>query len=74
VATPGPATPVPATPVPATPAPATRASRAKVEDKDDALNLGSTVLPILIKSYGKQALIGVVVVVAVVVVWRALSG
>ena len=68
------ATPAPVTPATATPAPATRASRAKVEDNDDALNLGSTVLPILIKSYGKQVLIGVVVVVAVVVVWRALSG
>jgi hypothetical protein len=32
------------------------------------------VLPVLLKSYGRQAVIGVVVVVAVVVIWRALSG
>ncbi|TPG13314.1 SRPBCC family protein [Pedococcus bigeumensis] len=69
-------TPAPATPAPATPAAAAAppATTAKVEDKDDALDLGSTVLPILLKSYGKQVVIGVVVVVAVVVIWRALSG
>ena len=61
---------IPATPAPATPTPATRIG----EKDDDALNLGSTVLPILLKSYGKQVVIGVVVVVALVVVWRALSG
>jgi carbon monoxide dehydrogenase subunit G len=68
------ATPAPATPARATPAPPAPSPTAKVEDKDDALNLGSAVLPILIKSYGKQVVIGVVVVVAVVVIWRGLSG
>jgi carbon monoxide dehydrogenase subunit G len=42
--------------------------------EDDALDLGSTVLPVLLRSYGKQVAIGVVVVVAVVVIWRAMSG
>jgi hypothetical protein len=32
------------------------------------------VLPVLVRSYGKQVVVGVVVVVALVVVWRALSG
>jgi carbon monoxide dehydrogenase subunit G len=69
-----PTIPVPASPAPATPAPATPAPAARAKDKDDALNLGSTVLPVLLKSYGKQIAIGVVVVVAIVVVWRAMSG
>ena len=68
------AAPVAATPAPASPAPASPAPTAKVEDKDDALNLGSAVLPVLLKSYGKQVLIGVVVVVALIVIWRAISG
>jgi 3-dehydroquinate dehydratase len=38
------------------------------------LDLGSTVLPVLVRSYGKQVVAGVVVVVALVVIWRALSG
>ena len=44
------------------------------EESDDALDLGSTVLPILLRTYGKQVAIGVVVVVAVIVIWRAMSG
>ena len=44
------------------------------KDQDDALDLGSTVLPILLRSYGKQVAVGAVVVVAVVVIWRAMSG
>ena len=42
--------------------------------QERALDLGSAVLPVLIKSYGKQVAIGVVAVVVVVVVWRALAG
>ena len=49
-----------------------RATRA--ESRDDALDLGGAVLPVLLKAYGKQVLIGVVVVVAVIVIWRAMSG
>jgi len=41
---------------------------------DDALELGSTVLPVLLRTYGKQIAVGAVVVVAVVVIWRAVSG
>jgi len=66
-ATPAPATPAPARPAPARPAPA-RPAPAKA---DDAINLGSTVLPILLKSYWKQGL-AVLVVIAVVVLLIAL--
>jgi len=71
-------TPAPAVaeapPSPAAPAP-TRPTPSPVPAKeDDALDLGSTVLPILLRSYGKQVAIGVVVVVAVIVIWRAMSG
>jgi carbon monoxide dehydrogenase subunit G len=57
------------------PSPAPVPERAAgAESKDDALDLGSAVLPILLRSYGKQIVIGVVVVVAVIVIWRAISG
>ncbi len=36
--------------------------------KDDAIDLGATVLPVLVKSYWKQGL-GVLVVVALVIWW-----
>ena len=38
------------------------------------MRTGSTVLPVLVKAYGKQVALAVVVVVVVVVIWRALSG
>ena len=66
-----------APPVPRTPAvtaPPARPSSAPAKESDDALDLGSTVLPILLRTYGKQVAIGVVVVVAVIVIWRAMSG
>ena len=66
------APPVP--PTPAVTAPPARASSAPAKESDDALDLGSTVLPILLRTYGKQVAIGVVVVVAVIVIWRAMSG
>ena len=53
------------------PVPAAPTRERPTGDQDDALDLGSTVLPILLKSYGKQIVVGVVVVVAVIVVWRA---
>jgi uncharacterized protein len=66
----------PAAPAPVaapTPAPAPRhaapAPRAKA---DDAINLGSTVLPILFKSYWKQGLAAIVVIAVVVVLVIAL--
>lgn len=79
VPTPAPEAPAPAalTPSP-TPSPAiapapTRTSRSEAKE-DDALDLGSTVLPILLRTYGKRVAVGVVIVVAVVVIWRAMSG
>lgn len=58
-----PAVPAPA-PAAAPAAPAARAARAQ---EDDALNLGATVLPILAKTYWKQGL--ALLVVIVLVVW-----
>jgi carbon monoxide dehydrogenase subunit G len=77
VPTPAPSAPVsapPATPPGAVPAPGQAARSTPPKDQDDALDLGSTVLPILLRSYGKQIAVGVVVVVAVIVIWRAMSG
>ena len=51
------------TPPPAEPAP----PAAPPAKADDAINLGSTVLPILLKSYWKQG-VGLLLVVAVIVV------
>ncbi|KRF25930.1 SRPBCC family protein [Phycicoccus sp. Soil803] len=74
---PAPAAEVP-TPAAEVPAPVTLAPVAPQptppKEQDHALDLGSTVLPILLRSYGKQVAIGVVVVVAVIVIWRAMSG
>jgi carbon monoxide dehydrogenase subunit G len=58
----------PATPPPAaTPRPETPTTTATPAGRDDALDLGKTVLPVLARAYWKQAL--VVVVLVVVVVW-----
>ena len=76
VPTPAPEVPSPeaeATPVPLVPV-APRPRPTPPKEQDDALDLGSTVLPVLLRSYGKQVAIGVVVVVAVIVIWRAMSG
>jgi carbon monoxide dehydrogenase subunit G len=73
-----PTTPVPTTPVPTTAVPTTAVppapSRETSAQPEAALDLGSTVLPVLLKAYGKQIAVGVVAVVAVIVVWRAMSG
>ncbi len=59
---------VQATPAEAPAAPGARkAAPAAARGSDDALNLGTTVLPVLVKSYWKQALAGVVVIG--VIVW-----
>ena len=68
------APPAAAAVMPTIPVPATPARETSDGDRDDTLDLGSTVLPILLRSYGKQIAIGVVAVVAVIVVWRAMSG
>jgi hypothetical protein len=61
-----PAAPVaPATPPPAaTPRPATPTS---ARGSDDALDLGKTVLPVLVKAYWKPVVIAVIVIV--VLIW-----
>jgi hypothetical protein len=46
---------------------AARPSSSSTRGSDDALNLGTTVLPILVKSYWKQVVAAVVVIG--VVVW-----
>ncbi|HRK46566.1 MAG TPA: hypothetical protein PK324_13130, partial [Nocardioides sp.] len=54
----------------ATPTPPARStSPAKA---DDAINLGSTVLPILFKTYWKQGLIALAVIVVIIVLIAAL--
>ena len=57
----GAASPAPASAPPA-PAPATPPAKA-----DDAINLGSTVLPILVKSYWKQGLAAIIVIA--IIIW-----
>ncbi len=63
--------PPPATAAAAAPAPAPAPNAATVAGKrkkdDDALNLGTTVLPILFKSYWKQALAALVVLA--IIIW-----
>jgi hypothetical protein len=56
----------PAAPAAAAPG-ARKAAPAATRGSDDALNLGTTVLPVLVKSYWKQALAGVAVIG--VIVW-----
>jgi carbon monoxide dehydrogenase subunit G len=58
----------PATPAPAaTPAAAPPATPSRARGSDDALDLGRTVLPVLVKSYWKPVLAAVVVIV--VIIW-----
>ena len=56
-----------AAPAPAGPAAPASAVAGKRKKDDDALNLGTTVLPILFKSYWKQALAGLVVLA--IIIW-----
>ncbi len=54
-----------------TPAPTARSVAAPPPaTEDDALDLGATVIPILIKSYGKQIAAGVGIVAVLVILWR----
>lgn len=64
------ATPQPATPQPATPEPAPL--RPAPPPTDDALDLGSAVLPVLLRSYGKQAAIAVLALLGLRAVVRRL--
>lgn len=72
VAAAGPVTPTEPEPV-TSPAGLTASAPRQVgrpAESEDAINLGSTVLPVLVKTYGKQALGILVAVVAAIVVWR----
>jgi hypothetical protein len=64
VEVPPPAPAAAAAPAPAAPAAAVAGKRKK---DDDALNLGTTVLPVLFKSYWKQALAALVVLA--IIIW-----
>lgn len=66
----------PETPAAAAPteSPAPRAGGPKHAQQPEALDLGATVVPVLIKNYGKKIAIGVAVVAAVVIVYRLLRG
>ena len=60
--------PVPAAPRPVTPL------RPPPPGNDDALDLGSAVLPVLLKSYGKQVGAGLGVLLVLLVIRRLLRG
>jgi carbon monoxide dehydrogenase subunit G len=64
-----PPAPAPVPPPAAAPPPRPAASPAKA---DDAINLGSTVLPILFKTYWKQGLVALAVIVLIIVLIVAL--
>lgn len=63
--TPAPAAAEPATPV--TPAPPPAPPRPAAPAREDSINLGSTVLPVLLRTYWKQGLVALLVVA--VIVW-----
>lgn len=64
---------VEAEPVPAAAAPPPRpAPRATPPANDDALDLGSAVLPVLLKSYGKQAAVAVLALLGLRILLRSL--
>jgi carbon monoxide dehydrogenase subunit G len=54
--------------------PAPRAAAPKHAQQPEALDLGATVVPVLIKNYGKKIAVGVAVIAAVVIVYRLLRG
>lgn len=55
--------------------PAPRAAGPKhAAHQPEAIDLGATVLPVLIKNYGKKIAIGVAVIAAVVIVYKLLRG
>jgi carbon monoxide dehydrogenase subunit G len=56
----------------AEPAPTPAATRHTSPPPADAIDLGSTVLPVLVRTYAKPVLAGVAAVVVIVVAWRAL--
>ena len=65
----GPSTPAPSAGTQAPPAPKHAAPK-----QAEAIDLGATVVPVLIKNYGKKIAIGVAVIAAVVIVYKVLRG
>jgi len=62
----------PASPPASTAMPASASAASAPGSQDDALDLGAAVLPVLLKSYGKQVAVGVLALLGVLVVLRAL--
>lgn len=54
--------------------PAPQAAAPKHAQQPEALDLGATVVPVLIKNYGKKIAVGVAVIAAVVIVYKLLRG
>lgn len=54
--------------------PAPQVAAPKHAQQPEALDLGATVVPVLIKNYGKKIAVGVAVIAAVVIVYRLLRG
>ena len=52
----------------------TAAPRHAATKQPEALDLGATVVPVLIKNYGRKIAVGVAVIAAVVIVYRLLRG
>ena len=59
---------------PESPAPRAAAPKHAAPKQPEAIDLGATVVPVLIKNYGKKIAIGVAVIAAVVIVYRLLRG
>jgi uncharacterized protein len=55
---------------PPPPAAARPTSAPPPKKEDDALDLGATVLPVLLKSYGKQVATGIGVIVVLIIIWK----
>lgn len=64
----------PAKPAPTAESPAPQAPRHAATKQPEALDLGATVVPVLIKNYGRKIAVGVAVIAAVVIVYRLLRG
>lgn len=64
----------PVTPAPQPASSAPQAPKHAAPKEPEALDLGATVVPVLIKNYGRKIAIGVAVVAAVVIVYKLLRG
>ncbi|MFI5622075.1 SRPBCC family protein [Nocardioides sp. NPDC051685] len=64
----------PAKPAPTAGSPGPQAPKHAAPKQAEAIDLGATVVPVLIKNYGKKIAIGVAVIAAVVIVYKLLRG